>query len=215
LSKFTVSTQQRLPLRVKDALLEGTAQFKIIPACKKRSRSVIIKSDQSGSFPFRLERQDGVLSTELEGDHMKMSIKFLYRTVEADLIAILNPHLISALKKHKTNPSRRLVEAISSLLLADNFLVNHFNKLHILDLPGLEDVRLSTHEEPARISKYKDSLRSYWTTDDEWDRICSAIGEAYQVSSKQISAKINQEQVSDPFITLYLSDSRSYELIKE
>lgn len=195
MSKFTVSTTQRLPLRIKDALLDGTSQFKIAPPCKKRARSVVIKRDQSGSFPFRLERQEEVLPAELGGDGLKMSIKFVYRTVEADLTAILKPHLSTILTKHKVHPSRRLIEAISSLLLADTFLVNHFNNLHVLDLPGVEDVKLSNHEEPARLSNFKDSLRSYWTTDDEWDRIHSAIIEAYQVSEAKRGGKTSHNCV--------------------
>lgn len=174
---------QRLPLRIKDALLEDTPLYRAIPACRQRSRAVIVKRGQPGSFPFRLERQDGTSasSTDPERDYSRLSITFLYRTMEADLKAVLKPHLIATLQKHAVNPSRRLVDAISCLLSADHSLIKQFNTLHMLDLLGTEDIRLSTSEAPLRLGSYKDGLRSYWTIGDEWDRIQSAIMEAHQV----------------------------------
>lgn len=106
-------------------------------------------------------------------------------------MAILEPHITSTLKKNTIKPSRRLVEAITFLFLADGALVRHFNSLHVIDLLGREDLRLSKSEEPLRLKSYKDSLRSYWTTDDGWNRIRSAILEAYQVRATYVTSSTN------------------------
>lgn len=187
MSKFTISTEQGLPSRVKDAIMENTELFRVVSPHKERRRAVLIKRDQPAAFLFRLERQSRSAGSDVQDDShdTRMRITFLYRTVEADLLAILKPHLSSILKKHEIYPSRRIVPAISSLFASDRHLITHFNKLRTLDRIGKDEVQLSTCQEPARFRNYKDSLRSFWTTEDEWERIRAAILEAYQVSCHQ------------------------------
>lgn len=164
--------------------MEDSSQFRVVAPHKGRRRTVLVKRDQAGTFPFRLEREtkSADSGTETRLDDMRMQITLMYRTIEADLFAIMKPHLSAIFEKHDIFGSRRLMEAIISLFAADIHLITHFNSLHTLDSIGRENVKLSTYQEPARLHTYRDSLCSFWTTEDEWDRIRGAIVEAYQVS---------------------------------
>lgn len=198
LSKFSVSTVQAFPLRIKDANLASTSRFKAIAARPHRTKAVLIKRDQPGSFPFRLERQ--ALETDSERvdndgnqDSSKLKIKFVYRTVESELRATLLPHLAAMLSKHKVEPSRRLIEAISTHVVADRATIERLNNDNALDSLGKADFLFAHGEELSTWwSTCQHDLRSYWTNMDEWDRIRAAIVEASQVCIWQESHRCSE-----------------------
>lgn len=141
-----------------------------------------MRRDQPGSFPFRLERQPLPRDTSQDiEDASRLRIDFIYRTLESDLHAVLSPHLSKILSKHNIQPSRRIVEAISCQLIADTKLTQRFNKLHVIDSLGQADIVFDEGDLWPEWRDFREALRSYWTSDDEWDRIRAAILEACQV----------------------------------
>lgn len=145
-----------------------------------------MKPGQPGTFLFRLERQkpDSDIDGNDNEDTSRLKIIFTYRSVEADLLAVLRPHLQAMLEKHDAKPSRRLIEAVSSYLLFNRKLLNRFYSLHLLDSLGSSDLFIGEDDVQPAIkdsTRLKEYLRTYWTSDDEWDRIQNAIAEACQV----------------------------------
>jgi hypothetical protein len=111
----------------------------------------------------------------------KLLIVFTYRTIEAEMRAVLTPHMNAVFEKHTLPLSPRFSQAVISLMLAEPSLLRHTNTLHGLSVLGQEDLRLAEQGQKPDLNTYKSHLRSFWTSDDEWDRIAEALLDVYMV----------------------------------
>lgn len=119
-----------------------------------------------------------------------MRITFTYRTIQTELESILEPHIAQVFSKHTVPLSRRMLKAIILLFSREQTCLEELHSLHILDSIGQQNLHLmgnisgtSAPLVDLDLLKYKEHLRTFWTTEDEWERIADALKLAWSVSN--------------------------------